>query len=260
MNLRLAQQPPEERCKSLEDFQEIEYQNISQENIDFAIDQLKNELAMDLFEKNPAIRLFGHPKTLLYKKINTNLYWLENIYLFNILRKNIDLYTLQKKELVHINFRLGFGIFASIFKNEHPQSTQVLIHSEKELIFIKSLIQKRFPDAKVATSQNFKNQNKITRKNLAHYDFVLLNLCDFKYLEAGCADILSSFFQKDLHHFMEGKLFNSIPHLFCCNTYDTLPDKEFARVHISLNHLHSDYSPYYNFIARKKPCENLSSL
>jgi putative sugar O-methyltransferase len=193
-------------------------------------DILDRDGATDLLRKYPAQGSPGNPYTFAYRGCSYNLRWVRHIYFNNLIRKHLagDIRA-SKRRFINIDVGSSYGLFASLFKSEFPNTVQVLADFPDQLLLAYYYLGSLFPDARIATLVDFADRSSLTHEYLEQFDFVLLPVPLFSMLERGSADMVTNFFsfgemRRDwFRGYLDSAAFQGAKYFFTCNRFESAP-------------------------------------
>ena len=173
---------------------------------------------------NPSI---GKPFNIDYRGYHFTNRYLRHIYFLGMFNERVAPHLPEKPIILDIGS--SYGLFSSLVKQESPKSRHVLVDMPISLLLAHYYLQTLFPNARVAGFDDVANVEKINRKFIENYDFVLLPISMYEKLESDSIDLVTNFVSfAEMSSEWFRKYFNSAPVLsapllFTVNRYDSHP-------------------------------------
>jgi putative sugar O-methyltransferase len=181
---------------------------------------------LHLLEKypNPSV---GKPFNINYRGYRFTNRYLRQIYLVGMFNEHVA--PLLPEDPIIMDIGASYGLFSSLVKQEHPKSRHVLVDMPIPLLIAHYYLQTLFPSAKIAGFKEVANIEKIDRKFIESYDFVLLPISMYEKLEGESVDLVTNFVSfaemspEWFWRYFDSAPVLTAPLLFTVNRYDSHP-------------------------------------
>ena len=195
-------------------------------------DILERDGGIDLLKKYPVKQSPGSPYCFEYRGCSYNLRWVRHIYFNNLIRRHLSEDIRGASRFVSLDIGCSYGIFASMFKSEFPNSVQVLADFPDQLLLAYYFLSSKFPDARIATLKDFAGRSELTREYLQEFDFILVPVPMFSMLNEGSVDMVTNFFsfgemrREWFMEYLDSAAFRGARYFFTCNRFESAPRME----------------------------------
>lgn len=193
---------------------------------------LERDGATDLLKKYPVRQSPGNPYCYDYKGCSFNLRWARHIYFNNLIQRYLKEEIKGVSRFINLDIGCSYGVFASIFKSEFPNSVQVLVDFPDQLLLAYYFLSIKFPDSRIATMKDFADKRVLTREYLEGYDFILVPVPMFSKLNEGSVDMVTNFFsfgemrREWFKEYLNSAVFRGAKYFFTCNRFESAPRME----------------------------------
>ena len=166
---------------------------------------IKEENAIETLEKN-IMSSIGNP--ICYKKKGYNLTY---------------------RWLRHILLITGYGTFPVLLKKNFKSKKFILIDFPEQLCAAKYYIKSEFPDAKITSFEDIKDQEFLNRDFFKKYDFSFVPCFLIDKIQENSADIFCNFASLNemprvwFNKYLQSKLFKSSKYLYTMNRFTRMP-------------------------------------
>lgn len=190
---------------------------------------LEKEKALGVLERNPVRDTPGEPYNFNYQGGSYNLRWARHIYFNNLLNKHLGPEIDARERFISLDIGASFGAFSSVFKREHPNTTQIVLDFPDQLILSFYFLGTLFPGARLGTLMELPAEGMIDRATLAQYDFVFLPVAAYKRLQPGAVDMVTNFFsfgemrREWFEAYIKSELFEQAEFFFTSNRFESSP-------------------------------------
>ena len=162
-----------------------------------------------------------------YKGYQYTYRWLRHIRMISLFRQHF-------KEMAGENFTTldigsGWGIFSYLMAKEMPESSNILLDFPEMLLFAHYFLGMNFPNARIATYKDLREQKQLSRKFLRQFDFILVPHFMFDKLVPGSVDLLSNVAsfgemrREWFEYYVKSDLFDSIKFFLTANRFESAP-------------------------------------
>jgi putative sugar O-methyltransferase len=197
---------------------------IKEAHLNFRV--LEEKGYLHLLEKypNPSV---GKPFNIHYRGYRFTNRYLRHIYLVGLFNERVA--PLLQENPIILDIGSSYGLFSSLVKQERLESRHVLVDMPIPLLLAHYYLQTLFPNAKIAGFKEAANAEKIDRKFIESYDFVLLPISMYEKLAGGSVDLVTNFISfAEMSPEWFWNYFNSdpvltAPLLYTVNRYDSQP-------------------------------------
>ena len=181
---------------------------------------------LNLLAKYPSPDV-GKPFNIRYRGYRFTNRYLRQIYLLGMFNEHVA--PLLSAGPTILDIGCSYGLFSSLVKQEKPDSRHVLVDTPVPLLLAHYYLKTLFPDARIADFKDVAAVEKVDRKFIENYDFVLLPASMYEKLTSGAIDLVTNFVsfaemsREWFTKYFDSAPVRSAPFLFTVNRYDSHP-------------------------------------
>jgi hypothetical protein len=133
----------------------------------------------------------GQPYVFSYQGCRFTHRWLKHLYFISLVNRVLSPH--WPAEAVCLDIGSSYGIFASLMKQEYPDTHHVLVDFTEQLLMARYFLGRCLPQARIAGPSEVLAQPRLTQEFLRRYDFVLLPVSLYHRVEPGAVDLITNF-------------------------------------------------------------------